>query len=550
MLSVFLFALDQLIIATAIPKITNQFHSLTQISWLANGFFLTMLSFNLIYAQLLTIFPSKHMILFAIAVFELGSLVCGAAPNMVVLILGRSIAGMGGAGVFVSCVIVLTEITTLKQRAMYMSLIGICFAVASVLGPLVGGAFSDHVSWRWCFYINLPIGGIAFCLLFILLETRHPYGRAETYRGYGYHMVNQIARCDWMGVAITLCWGVVFILGPQWGGVTKPWNDGNVIACFVMSVVLVVVFVAWEAYMADHAMLPLKLFKYPTLRGASLVSFFEWGAFMIAVYYLSVGFQAAYNVSATAAGIRLLPMIIVQVFTLILTGRLIAHFGRPYLIILLGPVFIALGCGLLYSVTPADHISKLMGYEVFVGIGVGMFLQNTIMITQYEFRDQPQLMSAATGVVVFVGFTGRLFGISVAGSVFENMIQVNIHKYAPNLPRPLVIAVMNAADAVWKVVPPPDRPAVLHAYVDTLNDVFLIGVPAGVLGFFVALFMPVLKMDFSQYGGNSKNGDVEKIAGAAVPSPSEAEARTSGPATEGGHTSDKKELEPEEDVKV
>ena len=224
--------------------------------------------------------------------------------------------------------------------------------------------------------------------------------------------------------------------------------------------------------------------------------------------------------SATSAGIRLLPFIIVQVIAVISTGRLIAHFGRPYFIILLAPAFIVLGSGLLYSVTSHDPISRLLGFEVFVGLGVGMFLQNTIMVTQYEFRNQPHRMIPATGAVVFMGFLGRLWGISVAGSVFENMLQVNIHKYAPHISQDIIVAIMNAADAVWKAVPPPDRPAVITAYVKTLDAVFLIGVPAGGLGFIAALMMPVLKMDFSQHGGKQKNGrdgdvDVEKDAGAA-----------------------------------
>ena len=490
-----------------------------------------MLAFTSAYSQFLTIFPSKHVLLCAICAFELGSLICGVAPNMLALIFGRAISGFGGTGIFASSIIILSEMTTLKERPMYIGFMGISFTIASVLGPLVGGVLSDHISWRWCFYINLPIGGIAFALLSVLVKTQHPYGRAQTYGGYGLHMLRQLAQCDLIGVVVALCWGGVSILGLEWGGVTRSWDDGSVIACLVMSVVLAVLFLSWEAFMGENAMLPLNLFKSKTLRGAAIVSVFGWASFIISVYYLSVGLQAVYKcvfclqvkirpefrflrMSATAAGIHLLPLIIVEMVAIVLAGRLVFHINA-YFVILLGPAFMVVGCGLLYSITSDHPIARLMGGEIFIGLGMGMFLQNVIVVTQYEFRDQPHLMTAATGSITLMGYMGRLIGISTAGSVFENMLQVNIHKYAPDVPQSLIIVVMKAADALWKIVPRSDRSVVLHAYIKTLKTVFLVGVSTGGLAFVAALFMPKSRMDLS-HDEEPEIQDVERRAGTHV----------------------------------
>lgn len=497
MLCVFLFALDQLIVATAIPKITDEFNSLTQVSWIANGFFLTLLAFNLAFAQWTAIFPSKHVALFAVAVFEIGSLLCGAAPNMPVLILGRAISGAGGAGIFNSALMILTEITTMQERARIFGLMGVNFAVASVTGPLIGGAFADHISWRWCFYINLPIGGIAFALMFLLVKTNPPYGRSASYKGYGRHMFQQLAECDWVGVAIVLAWGCVSVLALQEGGVTEAWNNGSVIAELVMIPVLAVVFVAWEIYLGDKAMLPMKLFKRRTVTLAVIIAIFTQGPFVFLVYYLAEGYQALYHTSATRSGIELLPLIIVNVATLISAGRIIARTGRPYYVMILGPAIMTVGCGLLYSVKLSNSKSYPMGYSAFIGFGVGLVLQNVIICAQHEFHKEPQYVAIGTGAVTFAGFIGRLYGIGMAGSIFGNMIQKNIHKYAPNLAPNVLKEVQNNANGVWTSVPEDQRQAVREAYLKTLNDVYLIGVPMGAIAVIAALCMRNVKMDFS-----------------------------------------------------
>jgi len=196
-----------------------------------------------------------------------------------------------------------------------------------------------------------------------------------------------------------------------------------------------------------------------------------------------------------------------EMFAITLAGQFM-FYVNSYFVILLGPAFITAGCGLLYSTTPNHPIARLMGGEVLIGMGVGMFLQNVIIVAQYEFRDHPHLMTTVTGSIMLMGNIGRLIGISAAGSVFENMLQVNIHKYAPDIPQYLIIAMMKSADALWKVVPPSDQSTVLHAYVRTLEVVFLVGLFTGGLGLVAALFMPKSRMDLS--GERPQTQDVER----------------------------------------
>ncbi|TXT04875.1 hypothetical protein VHUM_03958 [Vanrija humicola] len=489
-MSIFLFALDQLIIATAIPKITAEFNSLTQLSWLASGFFLPLLGLNLIYSQWIEIFPSKVVMMFAVFIFEVGSLVCGVAPNMVVLILGRAIAGAGAAGIFSGAIIVVSEISPLHKRPGHLALIGVCFAIASVIGPLVGGAFSDHVSWRWCFYINLPLGGVALAQLFFFQPMKPPLGRRDSWTGWNRGMIWQVLKCDYMGAAIAMGWAVSLILALQWGGVTKKWNDGSVIACLVLTGVLPVVFFLWEWWIGpERQMFKIHLIFRRTIFGASITLFMLFAVFMIVVYYMSINLQAVYRFSATDAGVRLLPLIMVNIFFLILSSRVLPKIGGRFKpIVVAGPGFLALGSGLLYTIKYGDPISRLYGYQVLLGTGIGLAMQNSMLGVQIELKAEPKYISAGMGMCTFVGFAGRIIGISLGGSVFENMIQRNLREHVPGLPESALLAVVNDATAVWKL-PELLRDPVLVQYQKTLGLVYIIGVPLGVLGLLSALIM-------------------------------------------------------------
>lgn len=495
LVSIFLFALDQLIIATAIPAISSEFKALDQLPWLAAGFFLPLLALNLIYSQFLEIFPSKHVMFFAVLVFELGSLVCGVAPNMPVLIFGRVLAGAGAAGIMSSGMVIIAELVPLRERAKYMAFSGIVFAVASIIGPLIGGAFADHATWRWCFYINLPIGGVALAAIAIFQPTFPPIGRRAEYKGYEWGMLGRVARCDWVGAVMAAGWAVCLIDALEWGGISRSWSNAGVIVSLVFMGVLPFAFFAWEKFLGeDRAMFKLRLFRRRTVYASCGVLFALFAVFMIAVFYISVWLQSVYGFTATQAGVRLLPLILSQIVVLMVTAQVVPRIGKFKFFIVAGPVFLAAGSGGLYGFKYGSPIATLYGLQVLIGAGVGCSMQNASLSIQCELRSEPRLIPAGMGIGTFVGFAGRIVGISMAQSVFGNVLKQNVQKYAPLLSPELKHRVVVDSSSLWTAVPLNLREGALIAYAQTMRDVFLIGVPFAVICFGFAILIPDHKL--------------------------------------------------------
>ncbi|TYJ55368.1 hypothetical protein B9479_003983 [Cryptococcus floricola] len=471
---VFLFALDQLIVATALPKITAD---------------LTLLSFNLLYAQFMNIFPSKHVMVIAITLFEAGSLISGIATNIELLIFGRVLSGVGAAGVFGSGMVIIAELTPLSTRGKYLSGFGICFAVACVVGPLLGGTFADHLSWRWCFYINLPLGAVAVILIIIIQPAYPPLGMKHTYTGYSRSMITQVLRCDWAGVCLSTAWGTCLILGAEWGGVSKDWDDWRVITVWVFTAVLTPVFCYYEWRMKDRGYFRIRMFSRRTIGGAGIVGFFIFGCYMILVYYLSLTYQSVYHISATGAGTRLLPLVLSLVLFLILSNLAISKLGRSKAIISIGPVFLIIASACFSTITYETPKMRLYGFQVLLGAGLGCCMQNIMLAVQNELREEPLLVSLGTGMTVFMGFAGRIIGLNTAQSVFENMIQRNLRHEIPGIPYATIQLIMNDASAVWTQFPDDQRPMVLKAYAKTISQVFLITIPMAVFALVGAIWM-------------------------------------------------------------
>ncbi|KZT62115.1 ABC transporter [Calocera cornea HHB12733] len=482
LLSIFLVALDQTITATAIPRIASDFNSLNDVTWIASGYFLTQAGFLMLYGQLLVIAPTKWVYITAITIFELGSLICGVAPNVNVLIFGRAFAGIGAAGIFVSILSIIAQITRLEDRPMLFGSFGAVFAVSSVIGPLLGGAFSDHVTWRWCFYINLPIGAISIGVIMLIIEARPAIGSDAT---DGMTQLQRWLYMDWIGALLSVAMVVTLLLPLQWGGNLKPWNDPSVIALFCVFGAVLAAFIAWEWRMGPRAVLPLALFRRRTQIGTCLEAFFVMLGMLLATYYLPLQYQAKGH-SATQSGIDILPFMLAVVIFAAVSGGVISFTGRYWPFLFFSPFITAIGAGLLFTLDADAPNSKMIGYQILFGAGVGGALQNVVIAIQAEYHDNERMIPQATSLVTFAQLVGGVIGICIAGTIFSNQLTKELAIYAPTLPAEIAQAIKESVTVV-QTLPADQQGPIVEAYVKALDYVYLIGVPGGVFGALCAL---------------------------------------------------------------
>lgn len=276
---------DNTILTTAIPLITKQFNSLDDVGWYASAFLLTTCAVSLIYGKLYTYYPIKWIYLGALCLFEVGSLICGATPSSLGLIIGRAVAGIGAGGIFSGSLLIVSQETPLRLRPIYTSIISAIYGVASVAGPLIGGALTDHASWRWCFYINLPLGAVTCVFLLLFYEAKKPVKAVAGWKDI-------ILQLDPLGLLFFLPSMISLLLALQWGGSKYPWDSPLIITLFIVFSVLLLAFVAAQWWQQDRATIPPRLIKNRNVWGACFFLFCLGASFMVYSYYVSNSFQA------------------------------------------------------------------------------------------------------------------------------------------------------------------------------------------------------------------------------------------------------------------
>ena len=358
-----------------------------------------------------TFYNPKKVYLSVIAIFEIGSAICGAAPNSTVFIVGRAIAGAGSAGIFSGGIIVIMNLVPLHKRPLLQGMVGAIFGVASVAGPLLGGLFTTNVSWRWCFYINLPIGGVAMVVLFFILQIPDARNANTPWR-------EQVSQLDPIGTVVFISSIVCLLLALQWGGSTYPWKDGRIIALLVLFAVLISVFIAIQHWKQETATVPPRIIQKRSIAAGMWSQFCVGSSMLTMVYYVPIWFQAIKGVSAIRSGIDTLPMIMSLVVASIMAGALVQRLGYYVPFMIANGIIMSIGAGLITTFTPSTNHPKWIGYQIIFGFGLGLGMQQANLAAQAVLSRR----DASTGIalIMFCQQLGGAVFVSIGQNVFSN----------------------------------------------------------------------------------------------------------------------------------
>ncbi|KEF60059.1 DNA repair protein RAD50 [Exophiala aquamarina CBS 119918] len=500
-MALFLAALDVTIITTALPTIAQHFNaSAADYTWVGSSYLLANAASVPLWGKLSDIWGRKPMIIMANVIFMAGSLIAAVSNSIGLLIGGRVIQGIGGGGLVILVNICVADLFSMRDRPKYYGMLGMVWAIASGVGPVVGGGFTEGVSWRWCFYINLPLDGLSLVLLVFFLKLDTPKTP----------FIAGIKAIDWVGVILIVGGVTMFLFGMESGGVTHPWDSAYTLCLIIVGIFTIVLFFINEAKFAKYPVIPLRIFNDRSNLAALGVCFIHGFVFIAGSYYLPIYFQTVLSASPLLSGVYLFPTVLSLSFASAVTGIVVKKTGRYRQPIWFGLVMMTLGFGLFIDLGPRANWAKIVIYQIIAGIGVGPNFQSPLIALQSHVKGHD--IAVATATFGFIRNISTSVSVVLGGVIMSNELskkQSYLSQYLPvDVAQRLAASSFGSTTDFVKSLPPEQKQAVNVAYTESLKTMWIFYTAFAAFGILISLF--ITRKELSSKHEKARTGIAEQ----------------------------------------
>jgi EmrB/QacA subfamily drug resistance transporter len=527
-MAVFLAALDVTIVTTALPTITEHFGSASGYTWIGSAFLLANAASIPSWGKVSDIFGRKPMLLLANVIFMIGSLVAALSNSIGMLIAARAVQGLGGGGLVILVNITIGDLFSLRTRGAFYGVIGGVWAIASSIGPIIGGAFTQSVSWRWCFWINLPLDGIAFFILLFFLDIETPKTP----------LMEGLKAIDWVGSLLIVGATLMFLFGLQYGGETYPWDSATVVCLILFGALTFALFILYEWKVPKYPVMPLGLFKSRTNIATLFVVFIHGVVFISGSYYLPLYFQAVRGATPILSGVYLLPTALALSAGSIGTGIFVRKVGKFLPPIYFGLFMMTLGYGLFVDFDANSNWGKLAMYQIIAGVGIGPLFQAPIIALQAHIN--PRDIGTATATLGFIRQLATSTSVVIGQVVFQNSMSAKTGQLAttlgPELAQRLSGSAAGANTQVIDSLPAAQKAVVRVAFATSLQPMWIMYVAFSFVGLLAGFL--IQKKVLSRQHEETKTGLAAEKENAAARTAEKEAKRASKRASARNSTSD------------